>query len=113
MYYRVLTLLWLLTLLIGVERLSAQALPSEIKAKRVLLFYPELAEMPVVRAIDSGLREAFVTRGGVEVFAEYLDFSRFPAEQQGGPLIELLHNRYSGRELDLVVATSNMTKPKS
>jgi CheY-like chemotaxis protein len=53
--------------------------------------------------IDLKLREAFAARRNVEVFAEYFDFARFPAERHAGGLIDLLRNRYDGRQLDLVV----------
>jgi hypothetical protein len=88
--------------------LSAKAqLPELAKApqKRVLLLYAERVETPAIRAIDLKLREAFAARGGVEVFAEYFDFARFPAERHAGGLIDLLRNRYSGRKLDLVITT--------
>ncbi len=73
--------------------------------KRVLLLYAERAETPAIRAIDTGLREAFAARGGVEVFAEYFDFARFPAERHAGGLTNLLSNRYGGQKLDLVITT--------
>jgi len=80
---------------------------AEAESKRVLLLYAERAELPAIRAIDVGLREALVERGGVEVFAEYFDFARFPAEQHSGGLINLLRDRYGARKLDLVIPAGN------
>ncbi|HEY5893615.1 MAG TPA: hypothetical protein VIT91_10330, partial [Chthoniobacterales bacterium] len=82
----------------------AVAARAEPESKRVLLLYAERHELPAIRAVDAGLREAFAARGGVEVFAEYFDFARFPAERHAGGLIDLLRNRYGARKLDLVIA---------
>lgn len=83
----------------------AVAARAEPESKRVLLLYAERHELPAIRAVDAGLREALAARGGVEVFAEYFDFARFPAERHAGGLIELLRNRYGARKLDLVIPT--------
>lgn len=82
---------------------------AEPESKRVLLLYAERHELPAIRAVDAGLREAFAARGGVEVFAEYFDFARFPAERHAGGLIDLLRNRYGARKLDLVIPVGNQT----
>lgn len=67
---------------------------AEREAGLVLLLYAERAEAPAIRAIDAGLREALAARGGVEVFAEYFDFSRFPAERHAGGLIDSLLKKW-------------------
>lgn len=73
----------------------------------MLLLYAERAELPAIRALDAGIRDALTSRGGVEVFAEYLDFARFPAEQHGEALNALLRDRYGAKKLDLVVTAGN------
>jgi PAS domain S-box-containing protein len=92
-----------LAVFLGAVPCRAQAV--EPQPKRVLLLYAERSELPAIRAIDSGIREALAARGGVEVFAEYFDFARFPAESHSGPLIDLLRDRYGRRKVDLVVST--------
>lgn len=72
--------------------------------KRVLILYAERSELPAIRAIDGGLRDSFAARGGVEIFTEYLDFSRFPAATHADGLTTLLSDRYGRDKLDLVIA---------
>ncbi len=91
-------LLWFLAL--GVIAVAQNGPAS----KRVLLLYSERQELPAIRAIDAGLREAFAVRGGVEIFAEYCDFARFPAEKHSGGLVDFLRSRYGARKMDMVVA---------
>ncbi len=78
---------------------------AEPEPKRVLLLYGGRSEFPAIQAVDAGLREAFAARGGVEVFAEFFDFARFPAARHTGGLTVLLRDRYGARKLDMVITT--------
>lgn len=101
-----LSALFLFVLCLGPASARAQgAGRAEAESKRVLLLYAERAETPAIRAIDTGLREAFVARGAVEVFAEYFDFARFPSEKHSGGMIDLLRDRYGNQRFHMVVTT--------
>src|SRR4051812_49279752 len=95
----------LLTLCLVISAAAQVATRPEPESKRVLLLYGGRSEFPAIRAVDTGLREAFATRGGVEVFAEYFDFARFPAAQHTGGLVDLLSDRYGSEKLDMVITT--------
>jgi ABC-type uncharacterized transport system substrate-binding protein len=96
----------LLLALVFATSVAAQvAARAEPESKRVLLLYGGRSEFPAIRAVDTGLREAFAARGGVEVFAEFFDFARFPAARHTGGLIALLRDRYGSRKMDMVVTT--------
>ena len=78
---------------------SAQAIRSgEPEPKRVLVLYGERLELPALHAVDLGLREAFASRGGVEVFTENFDSARFPVAQHTIALIDWLRDRYGAAE---------------
>ena len=98
-------IIFLVIALLGCRVCRAEDNRQPPAAKRLLMLYSERNELPAIRAIDSGLREALSTRGGVELFAEYLDFARFPAEHHSDGLLALLRDRYGERKLDMVVTT--------
>ena len=98
-------IIFLVVALLGCRICSAADDRQPPATKRLLMLYSERNELPAIRAIDSGLREALSARGGVELFAEYLDFARFPAEHHSDGLLALLRDRYGERKLDMVVTT--------
>jgi hypothetical protein len=87
------SILLLIALCFATSVAAQVAVRAEPESKRVLLLYGGRYEFPAIRAVDTGLREAFAARGGVEVFAEYFDFARFPAARHTGGLVDLLRDR--------------------
>jgi ABC-type uncharacterized transport system substrate-binding protein len=73
--------------------------------KSVLVLYGERGDLPAIEAVAENVREVFHTSHlpPVELFSEYLDFTRFSGDQQETVLVRYLQERYAGRQIDLVV----------
>jgi hypothetical protein len=73
--------------------------------RSVLVLYAERGDLPAIQAIEENMREAFhaSTSPPIEVFSEYLDFARFPPKQYETSLVRYLQERYTERQIDLVV----------
>jgi PAS domain S-box-containing protein len=71
----------------------------------VLVLYGERGDLPAIEAVEENLREVFHGSRSppIELFSEYLDFTRFSGDQQEAVLLRYLHERYAGRQIDLVV----------
>ena len=84
---------------------SGFALGWPESAKSVLVLYGERGDLPAIGAVEDNLREVFHAsrRPPVELFSEYLDFTRFSGDQQETAMVRYLKERYSGRRIDVVV----------
>jgi two-component system sensor kinase FixL len=73
--------------------------------KSVLVLYAERGDLPAIEAIEENIREVLHTSTSpkIELFSEYLDFARFPLDQYEPSLVRHLQERYTGRQIDLVV----------
>jgi len=73
--------------------------------RSVLVLYSERGDLPAINAVEENIRQVLhaSTSPRIELFSEYLDFSRFPAEQYEKILVRYLQERYAGRQVDLVV----------
>jgi PAS domain S-box-containing protein len=73
--------------------------------KSVLVLYGERGDLPAIEAVEENIRQALhnSTSPRIELFSEYLDFTRFPAAQYERNLVRYLQERYAGRRIDLVV----------
>jgi hypothetical protein len=73
--------------------------------KAVLILYSERGDLPTIQAIEESLREVFhaATPPHIDLYSEYLDFTRFPAEQYETSLVRYSQERYTGRRIDLVI----------
>ena len=73
--------------------------------KSVLVLYGERGDLPAIQAVQENLREVFHNSRSprIELFSEYLDFARFSGNQQETALLRYLGERYTGRQIDLVV----------
>jgi two-component system, LuxR family, sensor kinase FixL len=73
--------------------------------KSVLVLYGERGDLPAVQAVEENLREVFHKSRSprIELFSEYLDFARFSGNRQEAALLRYLQERYTGRQIDLVV----------
>jgi PAS domain S-box-containing protein len=89
------------TLLVGVVFASE----SPEAEKSVLVLYGERGDVPAFQAVEENVREVFHSSRSprIELFSEYLDFARFPGDQQEKTLLRYLQARYAGRQIDLVV----------
>jgi two-component system sensor kinase FixL len=76
--------------------------------RSVLVLYSERGDLPPIEAVQESIRQVLhaSTSPRIELFSEYLDFSRFPAEQYEKTLVRYLQERYAGRQVDLVVPVS-------
>ena len=96
------SLLGVLTLLL--LSCSSPAASGE-NSRHILLLYGAEKDLPMNLILDSQLRAAFREKlnDGVELYSEYVDVSRFPEKVYPRKLLELLHDKYSARGLDLIV----------
>jgi PAS domain S-box-containing protein len=81
------------------------ALGGPESGKSVLVLYGERGDLPTIEAVEENLREVFHGSRSppIELFSEYLDFTRFSGDQQEAVLLRYLQERYAGRQIDLVV----------
>lgn len=87
---------------------SASADPgSEINhVKRLVVLYSEPLDFPATQMTEQGIREVISknTDLNVQLFAEYLDLTRFRDSNQRKALAELLRHRYGDMGTDLVIS---------
>lgn len=79
---------------------------TEGSRKRILILYPYENNMPGFIAFDAGFRAALRTvhADHLDIYIETMDVLRFPAEDYENKLVELYHEKYDDRNLDLVIA---------
>jgi PAS domain-containing protein len=77
-------------------------------ARRVLLLYSNRADLPANIVVDQSLRGRLseAVAGPIDVYAEYLDVTRFPEESQRELERDYLRHRYANKSIDLIVAIS-------
>ena len=82
--------------------------PSTSK-KTVLVLYGERLSIPAMRLTEEGLSAALsgAPAGNLEIFSEYLDFTRFPAARDGDEVVRYLRSRYGTRRPDVLIALVN------
>ena len=78
--------------------------------RSVVVLYSERGDQPEIEAVEENMRQVLraSTSPRIELFSEYLDFSRFPAEQYEQILVRYLQERYTGRQIDLVVPVTGL-----
>jgi PAS domain S-box-containing protein len=81
------------------------AYESREAEKSVLVLYGERGDLPAIQAIEENIREVVQASVSphVELYSEYLDFTRFAPEQHERNLLRYLQERYAGRRIDLVI----------
>jgi signal transduction histidine kinase len=74
--------------------------------KRVLILYSEDKAHPAHELTDQGIREAFSKNKlfDVQLYAEYLDVSRFGSPFHAHAMADLLRRKYSGMGLHAIIA---------
>ena len=85
--------------------LAAEPQPNGAGEKQVVVLYSQPRDFPATEMVERGLAEGLdkENRGSVQLYSEYLDLSRFRDVPQRTALANLLHNRYSGGTIDLVI----------
>jgi len=86
--------------------LASVAIAQQNGPRSVLVLYGEKAELPAIVAVKSGLDAALTSDKNVEVYSEFLDFARFPAQTAIQEFASHLRSRYFGRKFDLVVTVA-------
>src|SRR5271166_6672664 len=82
---------------------------SSTSKKTVLVLYGERLSIPAMRLTEEGLSAALsgAPTGNLEIFSEYLDFTRFPAARDGDEVVRYLRSRYGTRKPDVLIALVN------
>jgi PAS domain S-box-containing protein len=73
--------------------------------KSVLVLYGERGDLPAIEAIEENIHELFHASVSprIDLYSEYLDFTRFATEQHERSLVRYLQERYAGRRIDMVI----------
>ena len=87
-----------------ISSLATSAL-GQSAPKRVLVLYWYNKDYPWNVRFDQSFQAAL--QAGVEYYPEYLETNRFPGETQESVLRDYLRQKYSDRNIDVVVATSD------
>jgi two-component system, LuxR family, sensor kinase FixL len=79
--------------------------------KSILVLYSERGDLPAIEAVENNLRQVFHASASpqIELFSEYLDFTRFPPEEYERSLVRYLQDRYTGRQIDLVIPVAGFS----
>ena len=117
MSLRVSRLLWWLVELIAFAEASLLLMASGFASvppatkKSILVLYSERGDLPAIEAVEENMRQIFHASVSpqIELFSEYLDFARFPAEQYERSLVRYLQERYTGRQIDLVIPVAGFS----
>jgi len=75
-------------------------------AKRVLVLYQDAPNVPVLIALNDGLRRVLQEADGVTVYTEHLDLSRFPGPSFVSDVRGWLRHKYTPIGISLVVAVA-------
>jgi signal transduction histidine kinase len=98
---RITIFLLMLTLFLAPAYAAAASLPQ----KRVLLLYSEDKAHPAHELTDQGIRATFQSNKlfKVQLYAEYLDLSRFGGSGYAHAMADFLNRKYSGIKIDVII----------
>lgn len=84
---------------------AVESLQGVKKEKRVVVLYSQPRDFPATEMVEKGVRDTLAgeTRFAVQLYSEYLDLSRFRDNTQRQALADLLHQRYGGEKIDLII----------
>ncbi|HEX2450706.1 MAG TPA: ATP-binding protein [Gemmatimonadales bacterium] len=81
------------------------AAPAAAQVRRVVLLYDERTDLPGLAKLDARLvRTLRAGLGGVEVYREAMDLSRFRSDRYPLLLKDYLRGKYAGKRIDVVIA---------
>jgi signal transduction histidine kinase len=88
------------------SRVWGQASPTPAAARRVLVIYSDERLLPANVAADASIRATFAAgmSDPVEFHSEFLDFARFPGEEQATRQRDFLRSKYRERLPELIIA---------
>ncbi|HEX2450074.1 MAG TPA: hypothetical protein VHJ69_02985, partial [Gemmatimonadales bacterium] len=79
--------------------------PAAAQVRRVVLLYDERTDLPGLAILDARLvRTLRAGLGGVEVYREAMDLSRFQSDRYPLLLKDYLRGKYAGKRIDVVIA---------
>jgi signal transduction histidine kinase len=80
--------------------------PAVAQVRRVVLLYDERTDLPGLAILDARLVQTLTTGwpGGIEVYREAMDLSRFQSDRYPLLLKNYLRAKYEGKKIDVVVA---------
>ena len=100
----ILTVLFFAGLVISLASIT----PAQQNAapKRVLVVYWGNNYVPANTVFDQNFQTALQSASAktVEIYSEFLDFDRFPGEDQSRLLLDYLRRKYADRTIDVVIA---------
>ena len=81
-------------------------------AKRVLIFFPYENNFPGFIHFDNAIRSALTTRSSFpfDFYVECMDLLRFPHKEYFEDLVQLFRQKYTGRDIHLIVAPLGPTR---
>jgi signal transduction histidine kinase len=80
--------------------------PGMAQTRRVLLLYDERTDLPGLKALDARLVQTLSAGlpGGIDIYREAMDLSRFQSEGYPPLLRNYLRAKYAGKKIDVVIA---------
>lgn len=83
------------------------AAASALPAKSVLILNSYQQGYSWTDGEVAGIRSALGSSGGIQLFVEYMDWRRFPSQQDHDEVVQLLQSRYRAHKPDLLIVTDN------
>jgi signal transduction histidine kinase len=82
------------------------AAPGIAQARRVVLLYDERTDLPGLAVLDARMVQALSAGlpGGIEIYRESMDLSRFQSDRYPLVFRDYLHAKYAGKKIDVVIA---------
>lgn len=82
------------------------AVPGMAQARRVVLLYDQRTDLPGIAALDARLVQTLSAGlpGGLEIYREAMDLSRFQSDRYPHLLRDFLRAKYAGKTIDVVIA---------
>jgi signal transduction histidine kinase len=80
--------------------------PGMAQARRVVLLHDQRTDLPGIAALDARLVQTLSAGlpGGIEIYREQMDMSRFPSERYPILLKDFLRAKYADKKIDVVIA---------
>jgi signal transduction histidine kinase len=82
------------------------AAPATAQLRRVVLLHDQRTDLPGIAALDARLVQTLSAGlpGGVEIYREQMDMSRFQSERYPNLLKDFLRAKYADKKIDVVIA---------
>ena len=82
------------------------ATPAVAQTRRALLLYDERTDLPGLATLDAHMVQTLTDqlKGGVEIYREQLDLSRFRSAAHSIVFSDYLRAKYAGKKIDVIIA---------